>query len=124
MNVISPDAFENDEPLPIEIDPPCELCGRAIEDLEVLIYLCAAELVAQWEAADPRDCWKQGGEPPLPTSIPSSPARPYRTPEATVNAFWYVAGLDDPDYLKRWLAEHPRDVVALQKLWETKYARA
>jgi hypothetical protein len=33
------------EPDPIKIDPrPCKLCGYAIEDLEELIYLGAADL--------------------------------------------------------------------------------
>jgi len=46
--------------------------------------------------------------------------RVYRTPEATVSAFWYVVGLNDPAHLKRWLAEHPQDSRYLQKLWEAK----
>jgi hypothetical protein len=97
-----------------------ELCECMIEDLEGLIYLRAAELVAQWEAADPRDCWKQGGEPPLPTSIPSAQARPYRTPEATVNAFWFVVGLCNPERLTGWLDNHPQDAPFLLKLLEGK----
>ena len=103
---------------PIKIDPP------PIEELEELIYLRAADLIAQWERADPRDCWRHTGEQP-PRAIESAPtaAQPYRTPQSTIDAFWYVASLDDPDYLKRWLAEHPRDVAALQKLWEAKHAR-
>jgi hypothetical protein len=35
-----------------------------IEDLEVLIYLRAADMVAQWECADPRDAWRYTGEQP------------------------------------------------------------
>ena len=104
------------EPLMREPEP--------IEDLEELIYLRAADLIAQWERADLRDCWRHTGEQP-PRAIESAPtaAQPYRTPESVIQAFWHVASLDDPDYLKRWLAEHPRDVEALQKLWEAKHAR-
>jgi hypothetical protein len=110
------------EPDPIEIER-CELCGCAIEDFEALIYLRAAELVEQWERADPRDNWKHTGEHP-PRRQPVPPAPPYRTPQSTIDAFWYVAGLDDPEYLTCWLAQHPLDVTALQKLWEAKHAGA
>jgi hypothetical protein len=109
------------EPDPIEL---CELCGCASEDLEVLIHLRAADLLAQWERADPRDAWRHTGEAPPPAERISVRPRPYSTPQSTVDAFWYVASLDDTDYLKRWLAEHPRDVTALQKLWEAKHARS
>jgi hypothetical protein len=118
------DAPVDIEPDPIEIEP-CELCGCAIEDLEELIYLRAADLIAQWERADPRDSWKHTGEhPPRRQPTPTEPARPYRTPQATIDAFWHVASLDNADYLKRWLARHPRDVETLQKLWEAKHAGA
>jgi hypothetical protein len=124
MNVISPGQIELD---PLEIEP-CELCGCAIEDLEELIYLRAADLIAQWERADPRDAWRHTGEhPPRSTGSDAEPlpqARPYGTPQSTIAAFWHVAGLDDADYLKRWLAQHPRDVETLQKLWEAKHAGA
>jgi hypothetical protein len=121
MNSASPAELEPD---PIEIEP-CELCGCAIEDLEELIYLRAADLIAQWERADPRDRWRHTGEQPPRTVEPSpTAAQPYRTPQSTIDAFWYVANLNDADYLKRWLAEHPRDVTALQKLWEAKHARS
>jgi hypothetical protein len=110
MNAICPTETES---APIQIEP-CELCGCAIEDMEALIHLRAAELIEQWELADRR---------PRKVEIPFAAAQPYRTPQSTVDAFWYVASLDDPDYLKRWLAEHPRDVTALQKLWEAKHAR-
>jgi hypothetical protein len=98
-----------------------------IEDLEALIYLRAADLVEQWERDDPRDNWKHTGEAPPKNCTDEeqfSRTRPYRTPQSTIDAFWYVASLDDPDYLTRWLAQHPRDVVALQKLWEAKHAGA
>jgi hypothetical protein len=95
------------------------------EEIERLIYLRACDLVQQWELADPRDRWRYTGEQRTRTIEPApTGAQPYRTPQATIDAFWYVASLDDPDYLKRWLAEHPRDVAALQKLWEAKHARS
>ena len=121
MNSASPDVLE---PEPIDIGPPCELCGCAIEDLEELIYLRAADLIAQWERADPRDAWRHPGEQP-PRAIGPAPTatQPYRTPQSTVDAFWYVVRLDDPQHLTRWLAQHPLDAPALCKLWEDKNAR-
>jgi hypothetical protein len=116
MSAITP------EPDPIEIDPPtCERCGCVIEDLEALIYLRAADLVTQWELADPRDAWRHTGEAP-PNGIPENPlgTRPSRPPQATVNAFWYVVRLDDADYLRRWFARHPKDAPFLLKLLESK----
>jgi hypothetical protein len=124
MNALTPAAIE---PEPIEIER-CELCGCAIEDLDELIYLRAADLIAQWELADTRDAWRHNGEhPPRSTgsdAVPLPQARPYRTPQATIDAFWYVVRLDDPDYLTRWLAQHPLDASALCELWEGKNACA
>jgi hypothetical protein len=97
----------------------CEYC----EDLEILIALLAADLIEQWERADPRDNWKHTGEHP-PRRQPPPPAQPYRTPQATIDAFWYVVRLDDPDYLARWLVQHPLDATALQALWEAKHVVA
>src|SRR5438552_3620374 len=115
--IISPDQIDPD---PIEIDPPtCALCGYTIEDLEELIYVCAADLIAEWERADPRDAWRHTGEHP-PRRQPAPAAPPYRTPQATIDAFWYVVRLEDPEYLTRWLAQHPLDASALCKLWEGK----
>jgi hypothetical protein len=121
------------QPTPIEIDPrPCELCGRTVDQHECFDdgegpeFLCYPEgdLVTQWELADPRDRWKHTGEPPPDIGIPIAAAKlPYRTPQSTIDAFWYVVRLDDADHLKRWLAQHPRDVVTLQKLWDGKHAR-
>jgi hypothetical protein len=137
----------------VEIDPrPCGLCGLTIErhemadDGEGPEHYCPepdeltlfelerrAELVRQIEVAaivrgmeleDPRDRWKHTGEAPPDIGIPITIAKPpYRTPQSTIDAFWYVVRLDDADYLKRWLAQHPGDVVTLQKLWDGKHAR-
>jgi hypothetical protein len=80
----------------IEIER-CELCGCAIEDLEELIYLRAADLIAIWECADPRDAWRHTGARPPKASRPQAERpRPYETPEATQQAFWYcVRTYDD-----------------------------
>jgi hypothetical protein len=137
MNAISPGH--------IEIDPrPCELCGLTIDRHEMVddgdgpLFFCAnrtpdemtllelerrAELRRQEEVAAilARMEAMQG-----PAEQPSAPraSAPYRPAQSTVDAFWYVAGLDDADYLKRWLAQHPRDLETLQKLWEAKHAGA
>jgi hypothetical protein len=46
--------------------------------------------------------------------------RPYRTPEATISAFWYLTTLNDPERLKAWLADRPLDAPALLKLWKAR----
>jgi hypothetical protein len=110
------------DPDPLEIDPrPCEACGFAIEDLEELIYLRADDLTAQWERADPRDSWRHTGEQ-LPRIVAPAPAaaKPFRTPQSTIDAFWYVVGLADPEKFKAWLADHPKDARFLIKLLEGK----
>jgi hypothetical protein len=108
-------------------DPAGELLLEPSDDLD----RGATDIVRGWELTDPRDAWRHTGEaPPLPEvrSGPLQPARPqaqtHRTPQSTIDAFWYVTRLDDPDYLKRWLAQHPRDVPRLQKLWEARHAVA
>jgi hypothetical protein len=114
MNELSPEQ--------IEVDPPtCEQCGCVIEDLEALIHLRAAELVQQWERAGLRDAWRHTGEHPPKASTAREPsARPYCTPEATKEAFKYVASLGDADHLARWLADHPADAPELFKIWKGK----
>ena len=140
------------EPDPIEIDPrPCELCGLTIDkhwrvdtpegpeffcvdplpedmdpdELERRDELRRREQVAavlrRWELADDRDT---GEAPPASADGAAAAHLPYRTPQSTIDAFWYVVSLDNPDYLKRWLADHPRDVATLQKLSEAKHACA
>jgi hypothetical protein len=44
----------------------------------------------------------------------------YRTPKSTIDAFWYVVGLNNPDRLKAWLRQHPGDAPTLLKLLESK----
>jgi hypothetical protein len=54
-----------------------------------------------------------------PSIIPPPPA-PYRTPQATVDAFKYLVRLNDPERLKAWLADRPQDAPTLLKLLESK----
>jgi hypothetical protein len=130
------------EPEPIEIDPrPCELCGCTIDqhervdtpegpeffcdDVERQIYLDASLMRLCWELADPRDVWKHTGEPPPQASdIPTTAKPSYSAPQSTIDAFLFVAGLGDADYLARWLDQHPLDAPVLHRLWEDKNARA
>jgi hypothetical protein len=131
MSAISPELH------PIEMDPrPCELCGLKIDRHEMVgpLFFCAeidpenltlpelerraelrrqediAAILARLEAAD-----DPSKRPPL-----APRAEPYRPAQSTIDAFWCVVGLDDPDRLKAWFANHPRDVPALLKLLETK----
>jgi hypothetical protein len=125
------------EPDPIEIDSrPCGLCGRTIDQHECVDdgegpeFYCFPDddILTRWELADVRDAWRHTGEPPPPASVrnsditPSRPVAPahYRTPQATRDAFWFVVNLCDPERLKAWLADHPRDARHLLKLLEGK----
>jgi len=58
------------------------------------------------------------GQVKAPPLVPDAP-RPYRTPQSTVDAFWYVVG-SDPDKLSQWLADHPRDAAHLRQLVKSK----
>jgi hypothetical protein len=51
---------------------------------------------------------------------PPREPEPYRPAASTVDAFWYVVGLDDLDRLKAWLADRPKDAATLFKLLEGK----
>jgi hypothetical protein len=46
--------------------------------------------------------------------------RPYRTAESTVDAFWCLVRLNDPERLEAWLADHPTDKTFLIKLLKDK----
>jgi hypothetical protein len=72
-----------------------------------------AAILAEMEAADRL----------IPVRRISEP-QPYRTPQSTIDAFWYVARLEDVEYLAKWLDRHPLDAPALYKLWEGRNARA
>lgn len=121
---------------PIEIDPrPCELCGCTIDlhervdapegpeffcdDFERQVWLAACALVMSWETDDPRDAWKHTGERRPAVSEYRAPVRPpYRTPQATVDAFWYLVRLGDQQRLSNWLKDHPADAAVFLKLLE------
>ncbi|WLB58473.1 hypothetical protein [Bradyrhizobium japonicum] len=84
----------------------------------------AQRLVRDWELADERDRWRWTGEaPPLAPELEPEQPRPYRTAQATADAFWWVVRQGDADHLDRWLANHPRDAAHLHKLWEAKCSR-
>jgi hypothetical protein len=116
---------------PLEIDPrPCDWCGLTI-DLHLMVdegegpeFFCpevepnAANLIVQWERADLRDRWRHTGEAPPHEIKPKPAGLAYRTPQATIDAFFYVVARNDAAYLKRWLEQHPRDAETLCKLWE------
>jgi hypothetical protein len=129
------------EPGPIAIDPrPCGLCGLTIDRHEMVddgegpVFFCtefddfAADIMRRWDLADPRDRWQHTGEPPPPAHVrnsdisprPADGPQPYRTPQATKDAFWSLVGLADPERLKAWLADHPRDARFLIKLLESR----
>jgi hypothetical protein len=128
------ETFEFD---PREIDPrSCELCGLTIDQHECIDYgegpefFCYPDddIVQRWELADPRDAWRHTGEPP-PLAVvrnsdigakPEKATRPYRTPQATMDAFWHVVRIGDPEYLANWLAQHPLDVPHLHEIWGRK----
>jgi hypothetical protein len=120
------DTGEGPEFYCIDVSPDEMTIDELNEAFEREIVLAAAEIVRRWELADPRDRWKHTGEPPPTERVRNSdigarsaPAsRPHRTPQATIDAFWYVVSLKDPDRLSAWLRDHPRDTARLLKLLE------
>jgi len=61
---------------------------------------------------------------PRPDKSAKPTAAPYRTPQSVIDAFLYVARNHDSEYLARWLADHPRDIANLNKVWEAKNGRS
>jgi hypothetical protein len=113
----------NDDISALLDDETCEILSpeEIAEEIERLIYLRACDLVEQWERADPRDRWRHTGEQPPHTIEPApTAAKPYRTPQATIDAFWYVVRLADPARLSAWLDDHPKDEFFLLNLLERK----
>jgi hypothetical protein len=125
---------------PIEIEPrPCELCGLTIDRHEMVddgegpVFLCLdllpdemtlpelerrAELRQQEEVAAilaRMDAMDRPAEIP-PAGAPAA----YRTAASTIDAFWYVASLRDPERLRAWLLDRPKDAPTLLKLLESK----
>jgi hypothetical protein len=133
MNAITPEID------PIEIDPrPCELCGCTIDRHERIdgeegpLFFCLppdemdldelerrAELIRQVEVAAIFARLEAMDDASKRLPPPREP-EPYRTPEATVNAFWFVASLRDPERLRAWLLARPKDAPTLLKLLESK----
>jgi hypothetical protein len=97
------------------------VADELIEAFEREAMVRAGEMIQQWELLDPRDRWRQTGDAPPPIARPAAkPVAPYRTPEATQQAFWYVVRLADPERLAAWLDDHPQDESFLLKLLECK----
>ena len=46
--------------------------------------------------------------------------RPYRTAQSTIDAFWYLVQVNDPDRLEAWLADHPKDASFLYQLLQAR----
>jgi hypothetical protein len=44
--------------------------------------------------------------------------RPYQTAQSTVDAFWYLVRINEPDRLKAWLEARPLDAPKLLKIYE------
>jgi hypothetical protein len=67
--------------------------------------------------------WARGEELPVdevsPQPLELQP-RTYRTPQSTVDAFWYVVSLGNADHLERWLQDHPKDAPNLVRLLEAR----
>jgi hypothetical protein len=124
---------------PLEIDPrPCEYCcltidrHQRVDTPEGPEFFCidfspdemtldelerreelrrqeeVAAIIARWEAMDIEIATKRA-EP-----------EPYRPAASTLDAFWFVVGLDDPERLASWLRDRPQDAPFLLKLLETK----
>jgi hypothetical protein len=100
--------------------PELERRAELIREIEI------AAMVRQMELDDPRDRWKHMGESAPPPEVRNGPleaplrVQPYRTPQVTADAFWFVVGLKDPEKLSAWLRDHPRDTLFLLKLLEAK----
>jgi hypothetical protein len=129
------------EPDPIEIDPrPCGWCcltidrHRKTDSGEGPEFFCAdlspdemtlpelkqrAELRRQEEIAAILMRWEAMAGPAGIQRPPREP-EPYRPAASTVDAFWYVVGLRDPEWFKAWLAARPKDAPLLLKLLEPK----
>jgi hypothetical protein len=51
--------------------------------------------------------------------------RPYQTPQSTIDAFWYLVQINEPDRLRGWLEVRPMDAPTLLKIYdERKNVRA
>jgi hypothetical protein len=134
-------AAHTPEPNPIEIDSrPCGLCGLTIDrhdmvdDGEGPEFFCAdispdelmldelerrAELIQQEEVAA-IFARLEAMDDPSKRLPPRSEPEPYRPAQSTVDAFWFVVGLSDPERFRAWLADRPKDAPFLLELLEGK----
>ncbi|MCA1414470.1 hypothetical protein I6F30_25440 [Bradyrhizobium sp. NBAIM20] len=88
----------------------------AIEPEQVAPFDDARQLVRAWELEDPRDRWKHTGElPPAPAEKPKTP-NVYKPDDSTIDAFFYLVRLGDPERLRAWLDDHRRDAPHLLEL--------
>ena len=46
--------------------------------------------------------------------------RTYRTSQGTIDAFWYLVRLNEPDRLKAWLEARPMDAPFLYELLQVR----
>lgn len=114
------EAVGQDEVQLIIAGAPSLVPDDLIEACEAQIMLRAADTVRQWELDDPRDRWRHTGEPkPVMRPVVTQRA-PYAPPQSTVDAFLYVAALDDIERLEAWLDDHRRDAPILLKLLKAK----
>jgi hypothetical protein len=70
-----------------------------------------------WEASHQRTlAWIERGRPaPAPALNPS-----HITTASTVETFWMLVNLNNPDRLGAWMADRPQDAPTLMKLLEKK----
>jgi hypothetical protein len=128
------------DPAPLAIDPrPCEWCGltidrhRMVDNGDGPEFFCLdlspdemtlpelerrAELRRQEDIAAILAGWIEPVDAPSITPADREPP-PYRTPQATVDAFKYAVGLGDVEHLKAWLAARPKDAPFLLAMLES-----
>ncbi|KRR22639.1 hypothetical protein CQ14_31005 [Bradyrhizobium lablabi] len=99
------DAIGQDEVQEIMVGAP-SLVPEVAEACEAEIMLRAAALVREWERTDP------------PPTAPVIKRREPKPAQSTIDAFWHVQRLESPDYLARWLENHPADAPALYEIWK------
>lgn len=75
---------------------------------------------ARGTVPDPRDRYGHADHPKPGASSAPQRREPCRPAQSTVHAFWYVVGLDDADYLARWLARHSDDAPQLLQIWKVR----
>ncbi len=91
-----------------------------IDAIEEIVFLRTSDFVTWLEMADPRDRRMHTGElPPVVIAEPPSKNQ-YRTPQATLDAFFGWIVRQDEATQAHWLAEHPEDAPLIRRLWREK----